>query len=428
MPASNSAIVSLSCLPMAAIDPAKFNDEARVTTQKLLAYCQANDWAGYDPYDALNSRVFKALPFLDFRLPRLVLTQGMKRCPINLRRLLLIPKGQNPKAIALFLSALVKLSRIGLANQQDVEQMVKRLAALRSAGHSYWCWGYNFPWQMRDEIVPAGAPNLVGTSFAANSLLDAYEQRQDSSCLSMAVSAAEYVLDELYWTDGGSVSGFRYPLPTAAFEVPVHNANFLGAALLCRVSKQTDERKFLDAALRVTRYSVSKQRTDGSWDYGDAASQQWIDNFHTGYNLCALQAIGRYIGTTEFESCVRRGFEFYRANFFREDGAPKYFHNRTYPIDIHCVAQSIITLLAFRDLDPDNLTLARKVLTWAMNHMWDDRGFFYYRVLRSCTIRTPYMRWSEAWMLLAMSAFLSESDIAPRNPTIYGSRTLIETQ
>ena len=34
--------------------------------------------------------------------------------------------------------------------------------------------------------------------------------------------------------------------------------------------------------------------------------------------------------------------------------------------------------------------------------MWDERGFFYYRVLRGLTIRTPYMRWSQAWMLFAL--------------------------
>ena len=28
---------------------------------KLLAHCQANDWAGYDPYDAVNAPVFAAL-------------------------------------------------------------------------------------------------------------------------------------------------------------------------------------------------------------------------------------------------------------------------------------------------------------------------------------------------------------------------------
>src|ERR1019366_7292438 len=200
--------------------------------------------------------------------------------------------------------------------------------------------------------------------------------------------------------------------------VPVHNANFLGGAFLCRVFKRTGERRFLDPALRVTRYSASMQRADGAWDYGEGSTQRWIDNFHTGYNLCALQEIGRYAETREFDACIEHGFQFYRNNFFREDGAPKYFHNRTFPIDIHSVAQSIITLLAFRDLDPDNLAQANKVLSWAMNHMWDDRGFFYYRVLRSCTIRTSYMRWSQAWMLLAMSEFLCESpdgSIRPQN-------------
>ena len=38
-----------------------------------------------------------------------------------------------------------------------------------------------------------------------------------------------------------------------------------------------------------------------------------------------------------------------------------------------------------------------------MKHMWDERGFFYYRVLRLGTIRTSYMRWSQAWMLLALA-------------------------
>ena len=111
-------------------------------------------------------------------------------------------------------------------------------------------------------------------------------------------------------------------------------------------------RSFLGPALRVARYSAAKQHADGSWDYGEAPSQRWIDNFHTGYNLCALQQIDRYLETDEFEACIRRGFDFYKAHFFREDGAARYFHNRTYPIDIHCVAQSIITLLAFEDLDP----------------------------------------------------------------------------
>jgi len=405
------------------LKPAGNHLEAKIL--KLLAHCQANDWAGYDPYDALNSRAFSALPFLNSRFPRLVLTQALKRSPIDIRRLLLIPKTQNPKAIGLFLSAFLKLSRIGMPKVGDlVELMIERLIALRSQGIPYWCWGYNFPWQTRTIVVPKGAPNLVCTAFVGNALMDAYEQRRDPRCLSMAMSTAEYILDELYWTDGKSIAGFSYPLPHLWNQVP--NANLLGAGLLCRVHKHTGERKFLGPALRVAAYSAGKQHADGSWDYGEAPSQRWIDNFHTGYNLCALQAIGRYAETTEFESCVRRGLEFYRAHFFRGDGAPRYFHNRTYPVDIHCVAQSIITLLALKDLDPSNVLLARTVFQWAVNQMWDERGFFYYRVLRFCTIRIPYMRWAQAWMLLAMSTLLCEADMPVRYPGIQDSPALVE--
>lgn len=401
------------------------DNHLEATILKLLAYCQANDWAGYDPYDATNSHIFVALPFLNTRVPRLVLTQILKRSPINIRRLLGIPKTQNPKAIALFLSALVGLSRIGVGKTENlVEPMIERLIALRSPGTPYWCWGYSFPWQTRTFVVPAGSPNLVCTTFVGNALLDAYQQSQDRRCLGMAMSTAEYILGELYWTDGKSVAGFSYPVPGLRNQVP--NANFLGAALLCRVYRHTRERKFLGPALSVARYSAAMQHADGSWDYGEAPSQKWIDNFHTGYNLCALQSIGRYAETTEFESRVRRGLEFYRAHFFREDGAPRYFHNSTYPVDIHCVAQSITTLLALKDIDPRNVELARSVFQWAMRHMWDERGYFYYRVLRLCTIRTPYMRWAQAWMLLAMSKLLYESAVPETGPETCDSTALAE--
>jgi len=107
---------------------------------KLLAYCQANNWAGYDPYDAANSKAFAALPFLNSRLPRLVLTQVLKRSPLNIRAVA-YRRPKNPKAIALFLSAFLKLSRIGVVKAGDLsEPMIERLVALRSQGVPHWCW------------------------------------------------------------------------------------------------------------------------------------------------------------------------------------------------------------------------------------------------------------------------------------------------
>jgi len=391
----------------------EINARARHALRKLLAYCQANDWAGYDPYDALNSRLFSAVPFLNSRWPRLILTQTLKRSPINLRPLLAVPKTQNPKGLALCLSAILKISSSDLPDRERlVDSLVERLSALRSSGIAYACWGYSFPWQTRKEVVPAGTPNLVCTVFVANALLDAYDQFRDPSCLELATSAAEYILNELYWTDGNSIHSFSYPLP--GLQVQVHNANFLAAALLCRTANVTGDTKYLPKALAVTRCSAAKQKDDGSWDYGEGPKQHWIDNFHTGFNLGALAAIDRYTNSTEFSESLRRGFAFYLSRFFREDAAPRYFHNQTYPIDIHCVAQSLITLTEFQHLDASALPVAQKVLDWALEHMWDDSGYFYYRVLRTMTIHTPYMRWSEAWMLLALSGFVQQAHACSR--------------
>jgi hypothetical protein len=115
-----------------------------------------------------------------------------------------------------------------------------------------------------------------------------------------------------------------------------------------------------------------------------------------------LLDLSNYAGTDEFDSVIGQGFTFYRNHFFTDDGSVRYFHDSTYPIDIHSVAQSIITLVRFRNADRGNLVLAQTVFDWAFRHMWDKRGFFYYRVLRSHTNRVSFMRWSQAWMVLAM--------------------------
>lgn len=369
--------------------------------QKTLCHCRANDWAGHDPYDALNSRLLTIFPALDKKVVRLTFIQALKRFPINLRRLLLVPKTRQSKGLALFLSSVLKLQQLGWLRDEELPKIIlDQLLASRSPDTRYWCWGYSFPWQTRTLLVARGEPNLVCTTFAADALLDAYEELGQSNLLDIALSAGDYLINELYYTDDANLASFRYPSPTA--QAKVHNANFLASALLGRLYQYSGRDQFGETALTVTRYSASKQREDGSWPYGEQPTQSWIDNFHTGYNLMSLATINRTLGISEFEPHIRRGFQFYRNHFFRADGAVRYFHNQTYPIDIHCVAQSILTLLAFQELDAGAMRLVEAIYAWTMKHMWNEAGFFYYRVLRTMTIRTDYMRWSQAWILLAL--------------------------
>ena len=368
---------------------------------ELWRYCHSRDWSGRDPYDALNSPIFKAIPLLDSRIPRIALTQLIKRSPIDVGKVLRIPISQNAKALSLFLRASLLLPQLTPEGAETTKYLRSRLEELRSPGVADWSWGYNFPWQTRTVLVPTAYPNLVCTTFVAMAFLDLFDCHHNTGDLEIATNSAEFILRDLYWTDGGEVASFSYPLPE--LQSKTHNANLLAAALLCRVYTHTGDKRMLEAAIKVTRFSAGKQRPDGGWLYGEASTQNWIDNFHTGYNLTALRTISQHARTDEFLDHIERGFAFYRNHFICEDGAPKYFHDRTYPIDVHCVAQSIITLTEAGDAD-----LASKVAHWAIQNMWDEAGYFYYQVRRSYKIRIPYMRWGQAWMLLALCTLCSE--------------------
>jgi len=375
----------------------------------LLAYCRKHDWKGYDPYDGLNSRVFQWTPLCHSRVARLVLTQFMKRSPVNLRSLLMIPESSSSKSTALFLSAVTRLRKIGfLEDDSDIRSLAETLLQQRSEGQGFSCWGYSFDWQQRVNFVPKKTPNIICTTFAGNALLDAQDFHGDARYSEICRSAADFLIRRLYHEDSEGSACFSY-IPQ---EQPrVHNANFLGAAYLCRVSNSTGDESLMQPAIKAARFSIAKQMPDGSWYYGEAETQRWIDNFHTGFNLCALHNIAQYSNSTEFDEPLRRGLSYYLSHFFCSDGAPRYFHHSTYPIDIHAVAQSIITLLTLRHLDERAEPMAQAVYKWATTHMLDPAGFFYYQKRRLYTVKIPYIRWGQAWTLLALSKLLERESI-----------------
>src|SRR5258705_4105954 len=88
------------------------NDDCEQAVSSLLRYCRSETWAGYDPYDGLNSRLAQSFPF-NHKFTRTVLTQLVKRSPFNLRPILGIKKELNPKGVAVAARALIMLARRG---------------------------------------------------------------------------------------------------------------------------------------------------------------------------------------------------------------------------------------------------------------------------------------------------------------------------
>ena len=56
--------------------------------------------------------------------------------------------------------------------------------------------------------------------------------------------------------------------------------------------------------------------------------------------------------TSTYRDHMTRGLEFFKRHFFREDGCPRYYHDRTQPIDSQCAAQAIETLSRFAETRP----------------------------------------------------------------------------
>jgi len=109
--------------------------DLEAAARKLEAYCRTRDWAGFDPYDALNSELFARTPLAKSRIARLAFTQFLKRSPVNLRPMLGIRPQQDPKATALFLMSYVKRARCGdEASGPIAGQLASRLSTFARRG------------------------------------------------------------------------------------------------------------------------------------------------------------------------------------------------------------------------------------------------------------------------------------------------------
>lgn len=375
--------------------------------KKLAVYCEAEQFKGYDPYDGLNSKFFQALPLIPrSRVARLAWIQFFKRSPLNLRKLVGIKKEYNPKALGLFLASYCQMYKHDQnpAHLKHIAFFIEKIEGCRSKGYSGACWGYNFDWESRAFFQPAFMPTIVASSFISNALLDAYEITGDEKLLETARSTCDFILKDLNRThDSSGNYAFSYsPLDNSV----VFNASLLGARLLARVYAHTKEVALISESKKAVAFCCNYQKEDGSWSYGTLPFHQWIDNFHTGYNLECISDYMKYSRDISYSEVLSKGFKYYIETFFTNEGISKYYSNSIYPIDIHAPSQLIITLQKLGKMD-SHKELLDKVINWTIDNMQSKEGFFRYQINKYVTSRIPYMRWSQAWMFVSMTIYLN---------------------
>jgi hypothetical protein len=367
----------------------------------LQDYIEREAYRGYDPYDALTSPLFR-LPLLNHnKLLRWGFQQVVKRLPINLRPLLGITKGYNPVTLGLCLQAYTYLAerQPEKKNGMKFDLLLSELTRLQSKGYSGACWGYDFDWEARYARIPAYTPTVVATGFITNSLFEYYHFTRDPRAFELCESATRFVRHDLNKTVEGETFCYSYsPLDRQV----VLNATMKGARLLAQVYSVNGDKRLIEEARKTVEFVVKKQQPSGAWAYatkkGDART--WADNFHTGYVLDCLDDYQKYSGDHSFNEALQKGMAYYEANFFENSEIPKYYDKSLYPIDATAVAQSILTLTRFGKME-----MAERVVNWTLNNMQDESGYIYYQRTRRGVNKIPYMRWSSAWMFVALSFF-----------------------
>jgi len=378
--------------------------------QKLKNFCEQQEFKGWDPYDGLNSRVFNALPIIrNNRFCRLAWIQLFKKSPVNFRSITAVKKDFNTKGLGLFLTGYCNLYKLNPQKEylDKINFLTEKIIELQSKGYSGSCWGYNFDWQARAFFQPKHTPTVVATSFVADSLFNVYEITNDKKYLDTALSSADFVLKDLNRTydEKGNFS-FSY---SQLDKTQVFNASLLGARLLSRCFFYTKNQIYKTEAQKAVSFVCDRQQSNGAWVYGTLPFHQWIDNFHTGFDLECINDYKKYTGDSSFDLYLQKGIDFYLATFFTKEGAGKYYHDKLYPIDIHSPAQLIVTLSKL-GLFQQQVHLAKRVMSWTIVNMQHKEGYFYYQKKKYFSSHIPYMRWAQAWMFYSMSYYLKEMD------------------
>jgi polysaccharide biosynthesis protein VpsJ len=382
---------------------ARAKDEIFESIGRLSAWLERNDYRGYDTFDGLSSKLLRPLTF-NSKFLRIVLQQGVRRFPLNIRPLVGIGMNRSTKGMGFIARGFMRLhDATGEEMWRDkAETTLQWLIQNKSTGYSGACWGNHFDYQARgDFYLPARVPTVVWTSLIGHAFLDAFDRYHKEEYLQVAVSACEHISHDLHLASDGETVCISY---TPIHRNKVHNANTLGAGLLARVYSYNRNEAYRELAEKAIKYTAKYQRPDASWYYGEAEYLHWVDNFHTGYVLDSFKHYAEGTGDERFGQTLMNGYNYWKNTFFLSDGTPRYYDHKTLPIDIQCCSQAIDTLVFFHALDPESLPLAVKVAQWTINQMQDPSGYFYYRRYSSWMVnRTPTLHWGQATMLCAMA-------------------------
>jgi hypothetical protein len=405
----------------ASLTPPLINGTVTESLQRVRRWVEDRNYKGYDPGDGLTS-FLRPLTMRSIFAERL-LQQLVWKAPVNIRPFIGVKPLESTKGRGFMAWGYLLLHKTSgdASCLQRANECLDWLDKNREPGYAGHCWGNHFDFTTRSGRMVAHTPTIVWTGLIGQAFLEAFEQTGNERYLEICRSICTWILTlPRETTESGTCLSY-----TGRFQNSVHNSNLLGAAMLARTWRHTRTDEYLDIARSAVKYTCTRQRPDGSWWYGEKNNYHWIDNFHTGYNLDSIKRFIEASDENEFALQMDRGYSYFKQVFFEADGCPRYYHNKTHPVDIQCAAQAIDTFSYFSDRDAEALSKAALVARWTIENMQAPSGNFYYRKYPLLTARTPYFHWGQSTMFKALSHLLARANapVEPARPMITASNS-----
>lgn len=383
----------------------------------LYNWTKSENYCGWDIYDALNSELVQKI-CMDQKPLQIIATQFNKYSPINFRPVLKVEKGVDMKGLALFTQSFSKMYRISEDEKykEDILNAIEifKKESVRST-YNYDCWAHYFNYTSADKnVLSPKVPDVITTSNVIKSLVDSYFILEREDVKEMSESAYNFMVSYLLkQTDDGQSYLMYSPLDK---DKVVINASALGLEAISRLMYLLEnDKQMKEIARNLCDLIIKTQRSDGSWVYSKYhnGKERVQTDFHQGFILDGLIEYLPFAAPDQKEilfQTIQKGVDFYRNKQFLEDGRCHFRYPRFYPTDTHSQAQGIITFSKYSLYEPEYLDFAGKIARWTISNMQDDSGYFYYYKHRFFTNRIPHMRWCQAWMMVALSTYLEQSE------------------
>jgi len=409
---------------MCMIDLKKQTEFVETSIKKLDEWVDENGWAGYDPYDIKGTPLYQFFlnpspsPYFSKskNIALFALNEIEDRYPLQMRNLFKIRKQINAKALGLFAKSYFNLYQ-SLQNEKYLhkgESCLQILLDNHSKNYSCLSWGYPFDWQA-GIFIPKGTPSSVVSSVVGDAFWNAYVITDKVGYLDVCQNICSFFLNDLNIDeiDENSICFSYTPLD----HFHVHNANLFVGEFLSRIGKETNNNDWINYGKKAANYAVLEQNSDGSIYYWGRDQNDFkpnhSDHYHTGFEIRLLYNMWKNTGDIKYYKSFYKYFLYYRDNFFLKSDdkiIPKMTPSSLFPINVHSCSESILCNSALVTIFPESKEILYPLTEWIVNNFQTEEGWFIYKIKKQYGVdvkcRIPFVRWGQAWMMLALSEYL----------------------